>query len=261
MASIKKCSSCQNEKSINEFYRDYSIVNSIGYRAKCKDCVKIFSKHRKQNDKTEIKTKTCNLCNTVKTIDNFYKSTRHLDGYFLHCKECHQIKLDNVGHNQRIKRTPEYMKEYWKKRFENTEYKMKQNIKRYISSCAKRNNYSKNNTTTKYIGCSIEFFIKWIEFQFNNEMTWNNHSTYWELDHVKPCSSFDLSNDEEISICFNWKNYQPLHKNENRMKSNKIIIEYFIKQEEAINQFLLKYKNIIDVNNNYYKFNCAAPCG
>ncbi|AGD92421.1 intron encoded hypothetical protein [Megavirus lba] len=41
-------------------------------------------------------------------------------------------------------------------------------------------------------------------------MTWENHGSYWHFDHVKPCASFDLSNDDEILKCYNWTNYQPL---------------------------------------------------
>jgi hypothetical protein len=259
MALLKICTSCNIEKNLSEYYRDYSIVNSKGYRSKCKDCVKIASKKRKINQKNQEKTeKKCNVCNNIKTIENFFKSTRHSDGYFAHCKICHNNKLKNKGSNEKIKRTPEYMKQYWKNRSNNIQYRMKQNIKRYISSCIK-NSYKKNFRTTKYIGCSIEFFIKWIEFRFDSNMTWANYGLYWELDHVIPCASFDFSNEEEIMICFSWTNYQPLHKDENRRKSNKIITKYYEQQKNAIINFISFYKNDINYINNLFILNVRLP--
>ena len=41
-----------------------------------------------------------------------------------------------------------------------------------------------------------------------DDMNWNNI----EIDHVKPISSFDLSNKDELLEAFNWKNTQPLIK-------------------------------------------------
>jgi hypothetical protein len=53
-------------------------------------------------------------------------------------------------------------------------------------------------------------------------MTWLNHGQIWEIDHIKPCSSFDLTDLEQQKQCFHYTNLQPLFKTENRQKSNKI---------------------------------------
>ena len=54
-------------------------------------------------------------------------------------------------------------------------------------------------------------------------MTWNNHGIYtWHIDHIKPCDSFDLSNEEDQKKCFHYTNMQPLWALENLSKSNKI---------------------------------------
>jgi hypothetical protein len=55
-------------------------------------------------------------------------------------------------------------------------------------------------------------------------MNWKNYGTYWEIDHIKPISLFDLTKKQEIKKCFNYKNTKPLSINENRQKENK---EYF----------------------------------
>ena len=38
------------------------------------------------------------------------------------------------------------------------------------------------------------------------------------LDHVKPCASFNLQNEKEQQLCFNWSNLQPLEASANISK-------------------------------------------
>jgi hypothetical protein len=43
-------------------------------------------------------------------------------------------------------------------------------------------------------------------------MNWDNHGIIWEIDHIKPCASFDLSDIEQQKQCFHYTNLQPLFK-------------------------------------------------
>ena len=64
--------------------------------------------------------------------------------------------------------------------------------------------------------------IKYLERKFQPGMTWRNQSRFgWHIDHIKPCSKFDLSDPIQQKICFNYKNLQPLWAEENIRKSNK----------------------------------------
>ena len=72
-----------------------------------------------------------------------------------------------------------------------------------------------------FLGCDIVYFIKYIEEKFTEEMSWDNHGIIWELDHIKPISSFDLTQQSEQIKCFHYTNLQPLLKSENRKKLNK----------------------------------------
>ena len=58
-------------------------------------------------------------------------------------------------------------------------------------------------------------------------MTWDNRggSDGWQIDHVRPCASFDLSNESEQLECFNYKNTQPMWREDNERKSSNYIGE------------------------------------
>ena len=72
----------------------------------------------------------------------------------------------------------------------------------------------KTERTLKFLGCSKEFFIKYLESQFTPEMNWDNYGTYWEIDHIHPLSK---------GGAFHYTNTQPLTITDNRIKSDTLI--------------------------------------
>jgi len=63
---------------------------------------------------------------------------------------------------------------------------------------------SKSVKTHELLGCDSQFLKNWLEYQFDSKMSWDNYGEYWHIDHVIPCDSFELNN-EELKKCFNWK--------------------------------------------------------
>ena len=76
----------------------------------------------------------------------------------------------------------------------------------------------------------------YIESKFKEGMTWENYGT-WHLDHIYPCSKFDLTKEEEQRICFHYSNLQPLWASQNMSKSNEIICD---KKEIEINDEIIE---------------------
>ncbi len=81
----------------------------------------------------------------------------------------------------------------------------------------------RRSKVVKYIGCSLEEFRQHIASQFTPEMTWDNHGSYWVLDHIIPCAKFDLTNPQQQLECFHFLNIRPLEKRANMIKHAKLL--------------------------------------
>ena len=73
-----------------------------------------------------------------------------------------------------------------------------------------RNVLAKNDTTMNYIGCNIQYLREWFEYNFTEEMNWDNYGSYWSIDHIIPVCKFDLTNENEKLKCWNWTNMMPV---------------------------------------------------
>jgi hypothetical protein len=78
----------------------------------------------------------------------------------------------------------------------------------------------KNNRTIDLLGCSVSFLKGYLEEKFKDGMTWENHGE-WHIDHIKPCASFNLLDQEDQKKCFHYTNLQPLWAFENLSKGCK----------------------------------------
>ena len=170
----------------------------------------------------------CSLCKENKLLTNYFKNNKCKQGFYPNRKQC-----NNKRNRKFAKNNPEKMLIYWRKSLENIQRKIKSNISRRI-----RNSLSSKEISTKdYLGCSINYFKKWIEFQFVDDMTWQNYGKLCNFDHVIPCSSFNLNEQKNIKICFSWENTRPLNCKENSSKNGKILEDVIIKHKELVENY------------------------
>jgi hypothetical protein len=238
---MKKCNKCLINKSLENFSKCKSNSDSLQYQ--CKQCQALYTKINKNNvrddqipDNMVDKTyRICSLCKENKLLTEYFKNNRCKGGYYSNCKQCNNKRNRKFAQNN-----PDKMLIYWRKSLENVQRKIKSNISRRI-----RNSISskKNSKTLDYIGCSIDDFKIWIEYQFEEDMSWENYGKLWNFDHVVPCCSFDLTSEENIKKCFIWENTRPLYVQENASKNGKI-------QEDIINT----HKKLVEC----YKLNLSG---
>ena len=76
-------------------------------------------------------------------------------------------------------------------------------------------------SVVKNLGCSIKELKTYLEDKFTKGMTWDNRGYYgWHIDHIKPLSSFDLTNPEELKKACHYTNLQPLWAEDNLKKGS-----------------------------------------
>ena len=206
---IKKCSRCHKEKELSEF--GIRILSPDGHQYKCKECRKIdnkiyYDKNRKEILKQKKKYSTINK----ERIAQYCKEWQCINKDY-----CNQYYQDNK--EEKIKYQVAYNK---LKRETDIQFKLYDNLRCRLRLALKGKNKSLN--TMFLIGCEIDYLMFHIQNQFTHGMSWDNYGD-WHMDHIKPCSLFDLSKPSEQRKCFNYSNLQPLWAIDNLRKGNKII--------------------------------------
>jgi len=133
--------------------------------------------------------------------------------------EEHKEEIAKYQKNYRLTHTKE-LSEYRKnKRNTNIEYKLKEYLRKRLWKVLQGN--SKSDHTEKLFGCTASFLKMWLELQFQDGMTWDNWSYKgWHVDHIRPCSSFDLKLSDNQQACCHYTNLQPLWAIDNLRKSD-----------------------------------------
>lgn len=73
------------------------------------------------------------------------------------------------------------------------------------------------------LGCSRDELRHHLESRFVQEMAWENYGSYWEIDHIKPCASFNMLDLSDQRKCFHYTNLQPIRIRDNRVKGARIL--------------------------------------
>jgi hypothetical protein len=111
-------------------------------------------------------------------------------------------------------------------------YKLSCLLRSRIYETLKAVNASKNHRTNELIGCTISEARLYLESLFEKGMTWeNNTHDGWHIDHIIPCTYFNLNDIEEQKKCFHYTNLRPLWASENLSKSSvhEGVKHYFLK--------------------------------
>lgn len=87
-----------------------------------------------------------------------------------------------------------------------------------VASAIREKGSIKSDRTINLVGCSVEFFMGYIEAQFVDGMSWDNYGVgigKWQIDHIIPCNTFDMEKIEDQKKCFHYINSRPLWCQEN----------------------------------------------
>jgi len=154
----------------------------------------------------------------------------HIDFLKQHHKEIYLKKIQlnpNYGKEQYYKYRNRILKKNHDRYHNDIRYNLDMKLRSQFYDAFRRRNMIKNRIIghiENLIGCSMEVFCKYFEQKLRPGMTWENFGYYgWHIDHVIPISAFDLTNIEEQKKCWHYTNLQPLWREENQQKSNRIL--------------------------------------
>jgi hypothetical protein len=166
--------------------------------------------------------KVCSKCKNVKSLDVFRLIHNKTDMWQIWCNECHAIAAVNWQ-----KRNPDKTKQYGKTGRDRMNADpvrlIKTRIRQRINKAIKlfgRGVYVQGGKL-RYLGCTAQEAVKYIERQMNSRMTWANYGKSWQIDHVQPCAAYDLSKEEDRRKAFHYTNLQPLWARANIRKGDK----------------------------------------
>jgi hypothetical protein len=159
----------------------------------------------------------------IKAIRDHKEFMRERDKLIRRRKYAERIK-NPEWLDRRRKRTNAYQK---KMRAESAHHKIAGVLRIRLCNVVRCHGGKKLTSTVALLGCSIEDLKLHLESQFKPGMTWENYGRKkgiqcWEIDHILPCASFDLTDPEQQKRCFNYTNLQPLWAKDNQSKSSSL---------------------------------------
>lgn len=220
----KVCAGCKKPKKHDYFTKNKT--KKDGFNNYCKICQKKYREKNKQKNKTyqkqyrKINQEKLLLQQKFYRINNKQKIKDRDKKYRIKNKNKIRIK-----HQEWSNKNREYLREYKNQKYHD---KHKHNLQNRLRSSLRSRirlaigKGKKCAKTMDLVGCTLEDLRKHIEKQFVDGMNWNNYGINgWHIDHIKPCSSFDLTKINEQIKCFHYTNLQPLWAKDNLIKSNK----------------------------------------
>ena len=191
----KICTSCNLEKDTSEF--NIRKASKDGLEHSCKICKKSKFKNYYNKNKVAI----------INRVVNYHKANL----------EKHRA-VQKVWDSKNRKSKLEYEKQ---KRKIDPNFKIAGSLRRRLTAALKGNN--KSGSAIKDLGCSVDELRIYIESLWQPGMTWDNYGIKgWHIDHIKPLSSFILTDKDELKQACNFRNLQPLWAEENLSKGNKL---------------------------------------
>lgn len=236
MTNLKECPDCKQVLDLTVFTKNRATKD--GKCVYCRVCAckrSELSASKREITQVVVSEKKCSGCKQIKSCSLFNRNKRSVDGFGSCCKQC---KQKYYAKNKGV-----YLDRYRAKRDELLEYQKGWNTlnkhrksmyyKKYRAMLEKvlyGNAYGRfrgvmtakgictSITFRELLDCTdVELFWRF-ECLFKEGMHEGNYGTEWEIDHIRPICSFDLTKEEDLRKCFHYTNLQPLWKEENWIK-------------------------------------------
>lgn len=212
---IRKCTKCNEEKHANLDNFPPHKLGKHGLHSLCIPCKKMNDAERRNRPDQKARQKEWRDRNKDKI--RAYNEAYREAGY----KSTEDVASWRERNLERARQLDSEKTRRW--RAEKPWYNLKCRVSARVSSMLKNGKGSK--TSSELLGYSMEDLRKHLESKFTEGMSWDLFlSGEIELDHIIPVSHFKVESydDPEFKQCWSLENLQPLWKEDNRRKGNKL---------------------------------------
>jgi hypothetical protein len=91
-------------------------------------------------------------------------------------------------------------------------------IKKYQIALRRLYTTSPSKEILTLVGTNKTHFISHIDKQLIDGMDFTNFGADWSLDHIVPVHVFNLNDDNQLKLCYNYNNIMPMYNIDNRAK-------------------------------------------
>lgn len=221
--TTKVCKECHTEKELEEFPKHKQMKD--GYLNQCKLCKNAYLRKYGQDNKEKLRENARQYYNrNQEKIKTRVRNHRNL-----HVEEINEKRREKYLNDEqyRMKRLKECSKSNKKCRpLRRKVARENKSESYYLELCRKRmwhafnGRAAKSKKTKELLGCDGQFLKKYLE---NTKVEGKDYS-HAHIDHIIPCSSFDMTDEEQQKKCFHYTNLQLLPACENLAKSNTLSV-------------------------------------
>ena len=225
----------QSKKREEGYFRDYAAKRretDPNWRAnKARAARDSYHRHK---DDDGAKEKRKEKYERIKTTDWYQEASKRAKAKFVASGKKAQAdraySQSEAGRLSRVK-----ARKAWRERFEaekgmpisswrlknDPQFKLHARLNQRISDALKRHGVVKASKTADLIDAEIVHFKAYISANWAEGMSWENYGRDgWHIDHIRPCASFDLTDEDQQRVCFNWRNLRPLWAGDNIRKGD-----------------------------------------
>lgn len=205
MFKRKECSKCWRVLPFDAFVKDPR--KKRGVTSSCKECRKAASAKWAKANPHKIREYNARLLGKEQRREWYKKNKDKVAQHRYNYRRRPEVKAAASARQRKYRRT-------------DPQHKLRSNARSRINGALRGR---RDASVEKLLGCSIEFFQKYLESKFQNGMSWDNYGRGgWNVDHIIPCASFDLTDPEQAKACFHYSNCQPLWERENMSKGARV---------------------------------------
>lgn len=206
---LKRQSYLRNKEYVAEYSKQYrkihkeeKILKDKEYRENHKDEAREYQKsYRLKNEEEKRKN------DALYYLENKSNIKQRANNYYFKNKDEIRPKQNKYKRQNRI------WFNLWEvlRRKNNIDVRILHNLRTRVGYALK--GARKSQHTIDLVGCAIYDLKIYLEKQFKPNMSWENYGQgmgKWNIDHITPCSVFNMIDPVEQKQCFHFSNLQPL---------------------------------------------------